>query len=229
MVDFELLDNPVWNSLRMGHSDMAIRNGSAARYPADISPLVDLSDTGPQAFADLRALVEPGETVGLVSPEACEPPHDWAVKRARFIDQMICPALELETTMPLLDLGEADAAEMLALAAATEPGPFVAGTQRMGRFRGVRAPDGMLMAMAGERMHLDGLTEISAVCTWPQYRGRGLAKALVVAAAARILAEGNVPFLHVKGENDAARMLYERIGFRRRRQVHFMVMTAIPA
>ncbi|MBI4048427.1 MAG: GNAT family N-acetyltransferase, partial [Devosia nanyangense] len=39
MVDFELLDNPVWNSLRMGHSDMAIRNGSAARYPADISPL----------------------------------------------------------------------------------------------------------------------------------------------------------------------------------------------
>ena len=229
MVDFELLDNPVWNSLRMGHSDMAIRNGSAARYPADISPLVGLSDIGPQAFDDLRALVAPDETIGLVSPEACEPPHGWAVKRARFIDQMICPALELETTMPLLDLGEADAAEMLALATATEPGPFVAGTQRMGRFRGVRAPDGTLMAMTGERMHLDGLTEISAVCTWPQYRGQGLARALVVAAAARILAEGNVPFLHVKGENDAARMLYERIGFRRRRQVHFMVMTAIPA
>ena len=228
MTDLDQLDNPVWSSLHAGHRSMALLNGNAARYPRDISPLAALAEPTAQAFADLRELVETGETVGLVSPVLAEPPAGWEVKRARFIDQMVCSRVLVEADLPLIDLGEVDVPEMVALAAATEPGPFVAGTHRMGRFRGIKSPEGSLMAMAGERMHLRGLTEISAVCTWPQYRGQGLAKALVVAGANRIIAEGDIPFLHVKGEN-AARQLYEKIGFRTRRQVYFTVMTALPA
>ena len=66
---------------------------------------------------------------------------------------------------------------MLALAAATEPGPFLPETIRMGRYFGTRSRDGRLMAMAGERLRLNGFTEISAVCTHPDFRGQGHARA----------------------------------------------------
>ena len=229
MADLSQLDNPVWNSLGSGHRAMAQATGLARRYPREISPLVALAEPTAQAFSDLRSLVEDNETVGLVSPDPVEVPPGWDVRRSRTIDQMVCITLDMQPLdIPLIDLDEADVPEMVALATATEPGPFVAGTYRMGRFRGIKSPEGRLMAMTGERMHLDGLTEVSAVCTWPEYRGRELAKALVAAAAARIVAEGNVPFLHVKGEN-AAKQLYEKIGFRTRRPIHFTVMTAQPA
>ena len=110
------------------------------------------------------------------------------------------------------------------MATATEPGPFRAGTLGMGRYFGLRADDGRLMAMTGERMRLGQLTEVSAVCTWPEFRGRGLAKALVAHVSALIAGEGRVPFLHVKTENAAAIALYEKLGFVVRRELTFTVV-----
>lgn len=123
-----------------------------------------------------------------------------------------------------VQLTAADAEEALELATATEPGPFRAGTVGMGRYFGLRAEDGRLMAMTGERMRLGNLTEVSAVCTWPEFRGRGLAKALVSHVSALIAAEGRVPFLHVKTENTPAIALYEKLGFAVRKQVTFTVV-----
>ena len=57
--------------------------------------------------------------------------------------------------------------------------------------------------------------EIGAVCTLPEFRGRGYARALVAFLAARILAAGKTPFLHVKSEN-GAKVVYQKIGFRLR-------------
>ncbi len=101
---------------------------------------------------------------------------------------------------------------MLALAAATEPGPFATRTHELGRFIGVRV-DGNLVAMAGERFVLPGMTEVSAVCTDPAYRGRGWAAALTAEVARGIIARGETPFLHVVESNTTARAVYERIGF----------------
>ncbi|MBN9308687.1 GNAT family N-acetyltransferase, partial [Devosia sp.] len=84
--------------------------------------------------------------------------------------------------------------------------------------------DGRLMAMAGERMRMDGLTEVSAVCTWPEFRGRGLAATLVSFVAAQIAREGRTPFLHVKQENAGAKSIYERLGFRICRQIIFRLV-----
>ena len=67
-----------------------------------------------------------------------------------------------------------------ALVARTEPGPFTDRTIELGTYLGVRdASDGALVAMAGQRMHPPGHVEISAVCTDPAFRGRGLARMLV--------------------------------------------------
>jgi predicted GNAT family acetyltransferase len=226
---FEELDNPVWAALTTRQAALARTSGLARRYASDVSPLSGLSEPTPTAFADLSALVGPEEHVGLMTAEPQPVPRDWQVSRSRPIEQMICTELMVYSGLTRTSfstpvaLGAADVPEMLALAAATEPGPFLPETIRMGRYVGTRSGDGRLMAMAGERLKLNGFTEISAVCTHPEFRGQGHARALVEFLVAKIFAEGNVPFLHVKEEN-GAKLLYEKIGFRVRRTMQLTVI-----
>ncbi|MFY9931472.1 MAG: GNAT family N-acetyltransferase, partial [Streptosporangiaceae bacterium] len=123
-------------------------------------------------------------------------------------------------------LGLADVPEMLALTGRTKPGPFLSRTVEMGTYLGIRR-GGVLVAMAGERLHPPGWTEISAVCTDPAWRGHGLASRLVLAVAAGIRARGEIPFLHALASNVTAIRLYEELGFRLRRRVVFSV-TRVP-
>jgi len=113
---------------------------------------------------------------------------------------------------------------MLELAAATEPGPFLPQTIQMGSYFGIRASDGRLVAMAGKRLQSTAFAEISAVCTLPEFRGRGYAKFLTTFLAARILATGKTPFLHVKSEN-GAKVVYQNIGFRVRAAIYLTVLS----
>ena len=78
--------------------------------------------------------------------------------------------------------------------------------------------------MAGERLRLTGFTEISAVCTHPEFRGRGFASALVAALVAKIVERGEVPFLHVKRDNADAVHVYEKLGFRVRSRLNLAVL-----
>jgi len=80
------------------------------------------------------------------------------------------------------------------------------------------------VAMAGERMKAPGFTEVSAVCTHPDHRGRGHAGRLMAVVAAKILARGETPFLHVYAHNTGAIALYEKLGFRLRRALHMQVL-----
>lgn len=107
---------------------------------------------------------------------------------------------------------------MLALATLTKPGPFLPRTHCLGEFWGVRE-DGRLLAMAGERMKLDGFTEVSGVCSHPDARAQGYAGLLSRHVAARVFARGETPFLHAYASNQGAIRLYERLGFVVRLQV----------
>jgi hypothetical protein len=112
---------------------------------------------------------------------------------------------------------------MRALAALTEPGPFSTRTHELGDFFGIRR-DGRLAAMAGERMRPEGFCEVSAVCTHPDHRGRGYGAALTRHVAGRIVARGEVPFLHVMATNTGAIGLYETLGFAFRRALALTVL-----
>ena len=217
------LDNPIWNALTSAHRPMARINGLAARYPTDVSPLTGLAELTPQAFEDLKALVGADEQVALFTTAPVEVPGDWQVVKARYIDQMVCVEPPPVSGESFVTLGPDDVPDMLALTALTEPGPFAARTHEMGHYVGVRSTDGRLAAMAGQRLGLADCTEISAVCTDPDFQGRGYAKALVAYQAARILGEGKTAFLHVKTEN-GAKVVYEKLGFRVRRAIQYSVI-----
>jgi ribosomal protein S18 acetylase RimI-like enzyme len=129
-------------------------------------------------------------------------------------------------TPPLLTLGPDDVDDMLDLVARTRPGPFLRRTIVLGTYLGYRQDSGKLVALAGERLHVDGYTELSAVCTDPDARGRGIATALMQELVTRIAARGETAFLHVASENDTARSLYETLGFTVRRTIEFAGLRA---
>jgi len=220
----ESLDNPIWFSLTTEHRLLARSHGRARRYSPDVSPLAAMLHPTNDGFADLQRLVGPGEQVALFTASPLDVPVEWQVDRARWIDQMICDALLARPPVAPLPLGTTDVPEMLELTAATEPGPFLPQTIRMGSYYGIRASDGRLVAMAGERLQSTAFAEISAVCTHPQFRGRGYAQALTTFLATQIQAAGKIPFLHVKSEN-SAKMVYQKIGFRVRAAIYLTVIS----
>ena len=109
-------------------------------------------------------------------------------------------------------LRKRDASQMAALAHATEPGPWGPKTHLYGDYYGIRIGR-KLASMGGERMRLPGLAELSGVSTWPEFRGQGLAAALVLHVVRAFLARGDTPFLHSYTANSGAIALYERLGF----------------
>jgi ribosomal protein S18 acetylase RimI-like enzyme len=218
------LDNPIWFALTTEHQLLARSHGLARRYPPDVSPLAALFQPTDDAFADLQHLVSPGEHLALFTAGPLSVPGDWHVDRSRWIDQMICEASLAAQPVAPLPLGTTDIPEMLELTAATEPGPFLSQTIKMGSYYGIRASDGRLVAMAGERLQTSSFAEISAVCTHPEFRGRGYARALTTFLAAQIQAAGKTPFLHVKSEN-GAKVVYEKIGFRLRAAIYLTVIS----
>src|SRR5579863_4312377 len=220
---FESLDNPIWFALTTEHRTLARSHGLARRYPPDISPFAALLHPTNDAFADLRQMVSPDEHVALFTASPVDVPGDWQIERSRWIDQMICEDSLVPPPVAPLPLSSTDVPEMLELTAATEPGPFSPQTIQMGSYFGIRAGDGRLVAMAGERLRSTAFTEISAVCTHPEFRGRGYAQALTTFLAAQIQAAGKIPFLHVKSEN-GAKVVYQKIGFRVRAAIYLTVI-----
>jgi predicted GNAT family acetyltransferase len=76
-----------------------------------------------------------------------------------------------------------------------------------------------LIAMSGERLKLDGYSEISGVCTHPAHRGQGLAAALIWQVVRHQRKEGVASFLHVSTSNRRAIDLYHHMGFQTARTV----------
>ena len=152
------------------------------------------------------------------------PPGTREVERGVGVQMVAADFAASPPPEGIVALGEADAAEMLALATLTEPGPFRARTHELSQFWGVKDAGGRLLAMAGERLQLPGMAEVSGVCTHPDARGRGLAALLSRHVASEIVRRGEVPFLHAYAGNAGAIGLYEKLGFRHNGTVEALVV-----
>lgn len=219
------LDRPVWNSLSSGWAALAQGDGRARRLDPSYGPFGATADDRPESLTAIAALVPADGELWLVGPDALTPPPGVTVARTAILAQMVAPSISPATTPPpaWVPLGESDAADMLDLALLTKPGPFRSHTYRLGRFIGVREK-GRLVAMAGERMRLPGFTEVSGVCTHPDWRGQGLAGVLMRIVAQAIVDRGETPFLHAYAAHDKTIALYRSLGFAVRAELPMMVL-----
>lgn len=220
------LDRPVWASLTTHHVSMSEGSALARRFAPEVNLFASSRDESAAAVAALAGLVRPGEKVFVLQvPEVVIPSGLVEIKAAKGVQMVAAPGTAVATERgDIRMLTDADAPEMLALARLTEPGPFLARTHTMGTFLGIRI-DGRLAAMAGERMRFPGYTEVSGVCTHPDFRGRGLARRLSAAVLADIEARGDQAFLHAWQSNRPAIRLYESLGFELRTEVNVSVLT----
>lgn len=215
-----VLDRPVWNALTGRQAALAEGDARAWRLAEAYGVFVAAAD-----WSAVRALIPAGGELWTVEAEAMPVPAGTRVIREALLHQMVTEALTPAppAAFEIVALGEAEAQEMFVLARLTEPGPYNAGTHRLGDFVGVKA-EGRLVAMAGERLRPEGFTEVSGVCTHPDFRGRGYAGGLMRHVTAAILARGEGAFLHSYASNAGAIALYESLGFRFRSEMHAMVL-----
>jgi len=220
-----MIDRPVWAALSTRHLALSVGGALARRYAPDVNLFASACDDSPAALSALTELVHPGERVYLLQvPEIVVPAGLTTVRPARGVQMLATRRMDTAIVDDeVVELTDADAPEMLALAKLTEPGPFLPRTHTMGVFRGIRI-EGRLAAMAGERFRFPGYTEVSGVCTHPDFRGRGLARRLSAAVAARIESRGEIPFLHAWKSNRPAISLYESLGFEIRAEVDVRVI-----
>jgi predicted GNAT family acetyltransferase len=215
-----ILDNPVWHALRGPLSLFARpdKKPDFVRFNPDVNIFSAVDQIHDKMWMRIAEYVGPEGFCGLFRDTISPPPPGWEVHFQDQCWQMLAEKLAEPSKQDVVRLGSKDVSEMLALAELTEPGPFFSRTPELGRFVGIHR-EGRLLAMAGERFRMPGYVEISAVCTHPDARGKGLAAELTLDVASSIRIGGNKAFLHVLETNDDAIRLYERLGFVVRRKI----------
>jgi predicted GNAT family acetyltransferase len=214
-----LLSNPYWSALCTEQAALGLGGPLAKRFPAEVIPFAGVADGSAEALEALRTLLAPEESLYVTSDVPYV--HPGLVQELEFAGlQMIYPATSLppseDETVPIEALSKEHIPEMIALKAIAFPGYFGPRAAGLGNFFGIRV-EGSLVAMAGERLMLPGMCEISAVCTHPEHLGKGYAAALIRGLLRAHRTAGKRSFLQAAERNTRAVGLYERLGFVRTR------------
>ena len=128
----------------------------------------------------------------------------------------------------IVALGEEDAAAMLALATLTQPGPFRARTHELSQFWGVKDEGGRLLAMAGERLQLPGMSRGQrGVHASRRARARAGGAAVAPCRVARSCAAARCRSSTLMRAMRARSGLYEKLGFRHNGAVEALVVERI--
>jgi predicted GNAT family acetyltransferase len=219
---YSLLNNPVFNALISGDAHLNFGTGEVKFFEKDVSPFAGFRDGYKNGFDDLYQLLPDGRNILYATREKITEPRGWKLITQIEGTQFILDSKKTignRFIVPVrLDSRHAD--EMVKLAALTKPGPFDIRTIEFGNYFGIFENE-QLVAMTGQRLHVSNFTEVSAVCTHPQYTGKGYAGILLEHQLDLIINNGQHPFLHVRSDNDRAISLYERIGFKSNGSMNF--------
>jgi len=209
-----LLDNIMWNCLSGPHAKFATGSGTVRRYAPGFSPIVGSENPEQPDFGTLEKFCEPGDSFyfDIWSGPA---PAGWRIDKEAHMFKMVWEApLPGEDAAPdAVLLRPEHFGQAVELARMTNPGPFGVRTPELGEYFGFFDGD-KLIAMAGERLCVGAMHEISGICTHPDHQGRGLARKLSLKLVRRQMQRGKTTFLHVVSHNTPARGLYEKMGFR---------------
>jgi len=220
-----ILDNPIFNALGSGNENFSIGNDRAKFFSPDIALFAGVKKHSQGDF-NVLFRISPAESIFILfAPAEIRIPEQWKLVRRMEISQMVYDGTvpPAATDHPFADLQEKHVPDMLALTKMTNPGPFLPGTIKFGNYRGIFEGN-RLIAMAGQRLQPKPYIEISAVCTHPDYLGKGYAGMLITDQISGILAGPGIPFLHVRDDNAIAIRLYQKLGFSTRKKLTAFVI-----
>jgi ribosomal protein S18 acetylase RimI-like enzyme len=222
-----LLDNPVYNALITRDERFSNGTDEVRYFDEEVSPFAGFRDTYEKGFDDLHDLLPPGRKILYATPKLIQEPAGWTrlaqIKGIQFVFEAKTSAVDAHRLIPLQ---VENIPEMVSLAELTKPGPFGPRTIEFGHYYGI-FEEQRLAAMTGQRLHVSGFSEISAVCTHPDHLGKGFAGVLLQHQLKLICDMGEKPFLHVREDNDRAIALYERLGFRKTGPMNFYFLKKV--
>lgn len=228
VVKAQELDNPIWHSLTDCLSYAAEATLLSIRMKSGFGPFAAVTEESFEGFNSLAELL-PFNTSAMLflhsAPEIL--PESLTCDFAGPLIQMACDnPRPNQISAEICELKPPDVEAMIELTQRTKPGPFAARTSELGTYFGIKRGK-QLVALIGERLQAGSFTEISAVCTHPEFRGRGYANLLLNAMCNRILAKGKLPILHVRPDNIGAVHTYLKVGFREHRRFHRCVLKRV--
>ena len=210
-----LLDNPVFNALSSGDSHLGTGTENVKYFDKEVSPYAGFKEDYKKGFEDLHQFLPSGRNILYATRKKISEPKGWkilvAIEGLQFVFESGKSIVLNE--IELVPLGRNHVDEMIALAKLTKPGPFDRRTIEFGNYFGIFENEN-LVAMTGQRLHVPGFSEVSAVCTHPLHIGKGYAGILLAHQIDIIIKSGQQPFLHVRSDNVRAIYLYEKAGFK---------------
>jgi ribosomal protein S18 acetylase RimI-like enzyme len=221
----DLLLNPVYNALLTGDRHLSFGNEQVKYFDEQVSPFAGFDPEYKNGFAELYEMLPSGRKILYAISSIITQPAGWQVQHEIKGLQFVYESnSKMKTQFPdVKPLSEIHVEQMVQLAKLTRPGPFGIRTIDFGSYFGIFDNE-KLIAMTGQRLHVEHYTEISAVCTHPDYTGKGFAYTLLQHQLQLILQKDQLPFLHVKQDNQRAITLYERLGFTIFRSMNFYFM-----
>lgn len=219
-----LLHNPVYNALLSGNKHLSFGNHLVKYFDDQVSPFAGFDHKYKNGFAHLYELLPQGRKILYANPSSISQPQGWQLQHEIKGLQFVYEGKEIKTEFQnVTPLTEIHVEEMIELVRLTKPGPFGKRTIDFGSYFGIFEND-KLVAMTGQRLHIENCTEISAVCTHPDHLGKGYASILLQHQLQIILQNNQLPFLHVREDNERAVALYHRLGFTISRPMNFYFM-----